>query len=60
MVFVGYWIGRFVWLEIEIICRELELQLGRSVITSKNAAQLNHVVTQMIEASVNAADDGEE
>ena len=40
--------------------RELELQLGRSVITSKNAAQLNHVVTQMIEASVNAADDGEE
>ena len=40
--------------------RELELQLGRSVITSKNAAQLNHVVTQMIEASVNAADDDEE
>ena len=40
--------------------RDLELQLGRSVITSKNAAQLNHVVTQMIEASVNAADDGEE
>ena len=40
--------------------RDLELQLGRSVITSKNAAQLNHVVTQMIEASLNAADDGEE
>ena len=40
--------------------RDLELQLGRSVITSKNAAQLNHVVKQMIEASVNAADDGEE
>ena len=40
--------------------RDLELQLGRSVITSKNAAQLNYVVTQMIDASVNAADDGEE
>ncbi|MBQ9698404.1 MAG: phage antirepressor protein, partial [Acidaminococcaceae bacterium] len=39
--------------------RDLELQLGRPVITNKNAAQLNHVVTQMIEASANAVD-GEE
>ena len=38
--------------------RDLELQLGRSVITSKNAAQLNHVVKQMIEASVHVT--GEE
>jgi len=40
--------------------RDLESQLGRPVITPKNASQLNHVVTQMIEASVNAADDDEE
>lgn len=40
--------------------RDLELQLARSAITSKNAAQSNHVVTQMIEANVNAADDNEE
>ena len=39
--------------------RDLELQLGRSVITNKNAAQLNHVVTQMIETSANAIDDEE-
>ena len=39
--------------------RDLELQLGRPVITNKNAAQLNHVVTQMIEASANAVDDEE-
>ena len=37
--------------------RDLELQLGRSVITSKNAAQLNHVVTQMIEASVHVTEE---
>ena len=37
--------------------RDLELQLGRSVITSKNAAQLNHVVKQMIEASVSVTEE---
>lgn len=31
--------------------------LGRPVITSQNASQLNHVVTQMIEASVATADE---
>ena len=36
--------------------RDLERQLGRPVITSMNAAQLNHVVTQMIEASASAAE----
>ena len=40
--------------------RDLESQLGRPVITRKNAAQLNHVVTQMIEASVTAAEEEEE
>ena len=34
----------------------LEQRLGRPIITSQNALQLNHVVTQMIEASVAAAD----
>ena len=37
--------------------RELELQLGRPVITNKNAAQLNHVVKQMIEASVSVTEE---
>lgn len=37
--------------------RDLELQLGRSVITSKNVAQLNHVVKQMIEASVHVTEE---
>ena len=37
--------------------RDLEQRLGRPVITSANAAQLNHVITQMIEASASAADD---
>lgn len=36
---------------------DLEQRLGRTVITSQNAAQLNHVVTQMIEASASAADE---
>ena len=40
--------------------RDLESQLGRPVITRKNAAQLNHVVTQMIEASVTSAEEEEE
>lgn len=31
--------------------KELETELGQSIITRKNASQLNHVVTQMIEAS---------
>ena len=37
--------------------RDLELQLGLSVITSKNARQLNHVVKQMIEASVHVTEE---
>lgn len=40
--------------------RDLEQQLGRPVITSMNAVQLNHVVTQMIEASASAAEGGEQ
>ena len=36
--------------------RELEEELGESVITSKNATQLNTIVTELIEAS---AEDGE-
>lgn len=36
---------------------DLEQRLGRPVITSQNAAQLNHVVMQMIEASASAADE---
>lgn len=39
--------------------RDLEAQLGRPIVTKKNAAQLNHVVTHMIEASANAAEDDE-
>ena len=37
--------------------KDLEHRLGRPIITSQNAAQLNHVVTQMIEASISASDD---
>jgi len=37
--------------------KDLEQRLGRPIITSQNAAQLNHVVTQMIEASAAVADD---
>ena len=41
--------------------KDLEQRLGRPIITSQNAAQLNHVVTKMLEASVAAADEtGEE
>ena len=36
--------------------KDLEQRLGRPIITSQNALLLNHVVTQMIEASVAAAD----
>ena len=39
--------------------KDLEERLGRSLITSQNATQLNHVVAQMIEASASAVDDGE-
>ena len=37
--------------------KDLEQRLGRPVITSRNAIQLNHVVTQMVEASAKAVDD---
>lgn len=36
--------------------KDLEAQLGRPIITSQNASQLNHVVTQMIEASAAASE----
>lgn len=35
--------------------KELEAELGQSIITRKNASQLNHVITQMIEASAGAS-----
>ena len=34
--------------------KDLEQRLGRSLITSQNATQLNHVITQMIETSASA------
>ena len=37
--------------------KDLEQRLGRPIITSQNAAQLNHVVTQMIEASIATVDE---
>ena len=40
--------------------KELELELGHSVITSKNATQLNEVVTNMIESVVSDEDDNED
>ena len=39
--------------------KDLEAQLGRPIITSQNAQQLNHAVTEMIEASVAATKDDE-
>ncbi len=39
--------------------KAIEDRTGRSVITSKNAKQLNHVVAQMIEASAEAAEEKE-
>lgn len=39
--------------------KDLEAQLGRPIITSQNAQQLNHVVTEMIEASATATKDDE-
>lgn len=40
--------------------KALEEETGKSVITNQNAAQLNHVVTQMIEASAKAAESDED
>ena len=40
--------------------KALEEETGIPVITKQNAAQLNHVVTQMIEASAKAADNSED
>lgn len=40
--------------------KALEEETGKSVITSQNATQLNHVVTQMIEASAKAAESDED
>ena len=37
--------------------KDLEQRLGRPVITNQNAPQLNHVITQMLEASVATAED---
>ena len=39
--------------------KAIEEGTGRSIITSKKAAELNHVVTQMIEASANAVQEEE-
>ena len=39
--------------------KDLEERLGRSLITKQNATQLNHVITQMIEASASTVDDTE-
>ena len=40
--------------------KAIEAQTGKPVITNQNAAQLNHVVMQMIEASAKAAEADEE
>ncbi len=40
--------------------KDLEQRLGRPIITSQNAMQLNHVVLQMIEASVELIPDKED
>ena len=40
--------------------KELEKQLGHPIITSRNASQLNHVVTQMIEASIETSENSQE
>ena len=40
--------------------KAIERESGKPVITSQNAAQLNHVVTQMIEASVAVSEETEE
>lgn len=38
-------------------CENIERRTGKSVITSKNAAELNTVVTNLIEGIAEAADD---
>ena len=40
--------------------KSIEAETGKSVITSQNAAQLNHVVAQMIEASVKAVEEDDD
>lgn len=46
--------------EVAATAREaLEKRTGKSVITKQNATQLNHVVSAMIEASVNAGEEWE-
>lgn len=40
--------------------KTIEAETGKSVITSQNAAQLNHVVAQMIEASVKAVEEDDD
>ena len=40
--------------------KSIEEETGKSVITSQNASQLNHVVTQMIEASVKAVEENDD
>ena len=40
--------------------KDLEQRLGRPIITSQNAMQLNHVVTQMLEASASLTAESEE
>ncbi len=43
--------------EVVAVARQaLEKRTGKSVITTQNATQLNHVVNAMIEASVNASE----
>lgn len=39
--------------------QDVERRTGKSVITNKNANQLNHIVTDMIETSANTADQTE-
>ena len=40
--------------------RAIEAGTGKPIITSKTASELNHVVTQMIEASAKVAEDDEQ
>lgn len=40
--------------------RDIEMRTGKSVITSKNAAQLNSVVTDLLEEIANASENGNE
>lgn len=43
--------------EVAATVREaLEKRTGKAVVTSQNAVQLNHIVSAMIEASVNASE----